>query len=157
MGSKWTSFSDEKREWNASKRVRWLKWRWAKWGICPKVQSQKPSGLVIQSRIWENPNSCHFPRNFPFLVRVRAYHGVSKSCSCTKKDSRRLLINSPWNAQFAYVLASTHQWKPHTAFVKGKIAAIVKWYKKCADAAFHYKLRRASWEVVVPELVFESW
>ena len=157
MGSKWTSFSDEKRAWNAPKRVRWLKWRWAKWGICPKVQSQKPSELVIQTRIWENPNSCHFPRNFPFLVRVSAYQGVPKSCTRTKKNLRRPLKNPPWNAWFTCALGSTCLWKPHNAFLKGKIAAIVIRYKKCADEAFPYTLRRDSWEVVVPELVFESW
>jgi len=44
----------------------------------------------------------------------------------------------------------------NTRFVRGEIAAILRWRKEDADEAFHYTLRRDAWEVVVPELVFET-
>ncbi len=45
---------------------------------------------------------------------------------------------------------------PNTRFVRGEVAAILRWSKEDADEAFHYTLRRDTWEVVVPELVFEK-
>lgn len=45
---------------------------------------------------------------------------------------------------------------PNTKFVRGEIAAILRWRKEDADEAYHYTLRRDAWEVVVPELVFEA-
>lgn len=41
-------------------------------------------------------------------------------------------------------------------FVRGEIAAILRWRKEDSDEAFHYTLRRDAWEVVIPELVFEA-
>ncbi len=43
-----------------------------------------------------------------------------------------------------------------TKFVTGEIAAIIHWRKEDAGERFHHLLKRASWEVVVPELVFEE-
>ncbi|SFO41732.1 ATP-dependent DNA helicase RecQ [Roseovarius lutimaris] len=43
-----------------------------------------------------------------------------------------------------------------TKFVTGEIAAIIHWRKEDADERFHHVLKRANWEVVVPELVFEE-
>lgn len=43
-----------------------------------------------------------------------------------------------------------------TKFVTGEIAAIIHWSKEDADERFHHLLKRANWEVVVPELVFEE-
>jgi ATP-dependent DNA helicase RecQ len=43
-----------------------------------------------------------------------------------------------------------------TKFVSGEIAAIIQWRKEDADERFHHLLKRANWEVVVPELVFEE-
>jgi len=43
-----------------------------------------------------------------------------------------------------------------TKFVTGKIAAIIPWRKEDADERFHHLLKRANWQVVVPELVFEE-
>lgn len=43
-----------------------------------------------------------------------------------------------------------------TKFVTGKIAAIIHWSKEDADERFYHLLKRANWEVVVPELVFEE-
>ena len=42
-----------------------------------------------------------------------------------------------------------------TRFARGEIAAILHWRKEDGDEAFHHTLRRVSWEVVLPELVFE--
>jgi ATP-dependent DNA helicase RecQ len=44
----------------------------------------------------------------------------------------------------------------NTSFVRGEIAAILRWRKEDADEAFHYTLRRDVWEVVIPEMVFET-
>jgi len=44
----------------------------------------------------------------------------------------------------------------NTRFVQGKIAAILRWHKEDGDEAFHHMLRRDAWEVVIPEVVFES-
>ena len=44
----------------------------------------------------------------------------------------------------------------NTRFVRGEIAAILRWRKEDADEAFHYTLRRDVWEVVIPEMVFET-
>ncbi len=43
-----------------------------------------------------------------------------------------------------------------TKFVAGEIAAIINWRKEDADERFHHLMKRANWEVVVPELVFEE-
>ena len=43
-----------------------------------------------------------------------------------------------------------------TTFISGEIAAILRWKKEYGDEDFHHTLRRDSWEVVVPELVFEA-
>ncbi|WP_375186104.1 RecQ family ATP-dependent DNA helicase [Pseudooceanicola sp.] len=39
--------------------------------------------------------------------------------------------------------------------VAGEIAAIIRWRKEDADERFYHLLKRESWEVVLPELVFE--
>lgn len=43
-----------------------------------------------------------------------------------------------------------------TKFVTGEIAAIIHWRKEDAGEHFQHLLKRASWEVVVPELIFEE-
>lgn len=43
-----------------------------------------------------------------------------------------------------------------TKFVTSEIAAIIQWRKEDADERFHHLMKRANWEVVVPELVFEE-
>jgi len=45
---------------------------------------------------------------------------------------------------------------PGTRFLSGEIAAIIRWRKEDADETFHHMLRRETWDVVVPELVFEE-
>ena len=44
----------------------------------------------------------------------------------------------------------------NTKFVRGEIAAILRWRKDDSDEVFHHTIRREAWEVVVPELVFEE-
>ena len=41
-------------------------------------------------------------------------------------------------------------------FLRGEVAAILQWRKEDGDEAFHHTLRRDTWEVAVPELVFEA-
>lgn len=41
-------------------------------------------------------------------------------------------------------------------FLRGEIAAILRWRKEDGDEAFHHTLRRDAWEVIIPELVFEA-
>ena len=41
-------------------------------------------------------------------------------------------------------------------FLRGEIAAILRWRKEDGDESYHHTLRRDSWEVVIPELVFEA-
>lgn len=53
-------------------------------------------------------------------------------------------------------MAKTFAPPSDTRFVRGEIAAILRWRKEDADEAFHYTLRRDNWEVVVPEMVFEA-
>ncbi|MEM6901513.1 MAG: ATP-dependent helicase, partial [Pseudomonadota bacterium] len=43
-----------------------------------------------------------------------------------------------------------------TKFVRGEVAAVLRWRKEDGDEAFHHTLRRDVWEVIVPELVFEA-
>ena len=45
---------------------------------------------------------------------------------------------------------------PNTKFVSGKTAAILRWRKEDGDEAFYYTLRRDSWEIVIPEMAFET-
>lgn len=45
---------------------------------------------------------------------------------------------------------------PDTTFVRGEIAAILRWCKEDSDEAYHHTLRRDAWEVIIPELVFEA-
>ena len=44
----------------------------------------------------------------------------------------------------------------NTRFVRGEIAAILRWRKEDGDETYHCTLRRDAWEVVVPEMVFET-
>jgi|GEM_PF-3858986 len=44
----------------------------------------------------------------------------------------------------------------NSRFVRGEIAAILQWRKEYGDEAFHHTLKRDVWEVVIPELVFQS-
>ena len=44
----------------------------------------------------------------------------------------------------------------NTRFVRGEIAAILRRRKEDADDAFHYTIRRDVWEVIIPEMVFET-
>lgn len=43
-----------------------------------------------------------------------------------------------------------------TKLVTGEIAAIICWRKEDSDERFHHMLKRAYWEVIVPELVFDE-
>lgn len=45
---------------------------------------------------------------------------------------------------------------PNTKFERGEIAAVIVWRKEDAGEAFHHKLQRDAWEVILPELVFAS-
>ncbi len=45
----------------------------------------------------------------------------------------------------------------NTSFVRGEVAAILRWRKEYADEAFHYTIRRDNWEIVIPEMVFEEF
>lgn len=42
------------------------------------------------------------------------------------------------------------------AFLRGEVAAILIWRREDGDEDFHHLLRRDEWNVVLPELVFES-
>ncbi len=44
----------------------------------------------------------------------------------------------------------------NTRFLRGEIAAILRWRKEDGDEAYHHTLRRDAWEVIIPELVFEA-
>lgn len=41
-------------------------------------------------------------------------------------------------------------------FLRGEVAAILNWRKEDGDESYHHLHRRAEWEVVLPELVFEG-
>ena len=41
-------------------------------------------------------------------------------------------------------------------FLRGEVAAVMRWRKDDGDVAYHHLLRRAEWEVMLPELVFEG-
>ncbi len=41
-------------------------------------------------------------------------------------------------------------------FQRGEIAAVLNWRREDGDEEYHHLLRRAAWEVVLPELVFEA-
>jgi len=43
-----------------------------------------------------------------------------------------------------------------TTFLRGEVAAILHWRREDGDEDYHHLLRRDEWEVVLPELVFES-
>jgi ATP-dependent DNA helicase RecQ len=43
-----------------------------------------------------------------------------------------------------------------TTFLRGEVAAILNWRREDGDEEYHHLLRRDEWEVVLPELVFES-
>ena len=43
-----------------------------------------------------------------------------------------------------------------TTFLRGEVAAILTWRREDGDEDYHHLLRRAEWEVVLPELVFEN-
>jgi ATP-dependent DNA helicase RecQ len=53
-------------------------------------------------------------------------------------------------------MAKSFSLPPNSKFLRGEIAAILRWRKEDGDEAFHHTLRRDAWEVVVPELVFEA-
>jgi ATP-dependent DNA helicase RecQ len=41
-------------------------------------------------------------------------------------------------------------------FLRGEVAAILTWRREDGDEAFHHRLRRDAWDVVLPELVFDA-
>jgi hypothetical protein len=41
-------------------------------------------------------------------------------------------------------------------FLRGEVAAILRWHKDDSDESYHHMLKRETWEVVIPELVFEA-
>jgi ATP-dependent DNA helicase RecQ len=43
-----------------------------------------------------------------------------------------------------------------TTFLRGEVAAVLRWRKEDGDEAYHHLLRREEWEVILPELVFEA-
>ena len=43
-----------------------------------------------------------------------------------------------------------------TTFLRGEVAAILNWRREDGDEEFNHLLRRDEWEVVLPELVFET-
>ena len=43
-----------------------------------------------------------------------------------------------------------------TTFLRGEVAAILYWRREDGDEEYHHLLRRNAWEVVLPELVFET-
>ena len=43
-----------------------------------------------------------------------------------------------------------------TTFLRGEVAAVLNWRREDGDEEYHHLLRRDEWEVVLPELVFES-
>jgi ATP-dependent DNA helicase RecQ len=43
-----------------------------------------------------------------------------------------------------------------TTFLRGTVAAILTWRREDGDEDYHHLLRRSAWEVVLPELVFDS-
>lgn len=43
-----------------------------------------------------------------------------------------------------------------TTFLRGEVAAILPWRREDGDEDYHHLLRRDAWEMVLPELVFES-
>ena len=44
----------------------------------------------------------------------------------------------------------------NTRFLRGEIAAILRWRKEDGDEAYYHILKRDAWDVVIPELVFEA-
>jgi ATP-dependent DNA helicase RecQ len=44
----------------------------------------------------------------------------------------------------------------NTKFLRGEIAAILRWRKEDGDDAYNHTLRRNAWEVIIPEMVFEA-
>lgn len=53
-------------------------------------------------------------------------------------------------------MAKSFSAPPNTRFLEGEVAAIVRRWKEDSDETYHHTLRRETWEVVVPELVFEA-
>jgi ATP-dependent DNA helicase RecQ len=43
-----------------------------------------------------------------------------------------------------------------TAFVKGTIAAVLRWRKDDNEEAYRHLCKRDEWEVILPELVFDQ-
>ena len=43
-----------------------------------------------------------------------------------------------------------------TTFLRGEVAAVLRWHKEDGDEDYHHRLRRDEWEAVLPELVFKS-
>jgi len=41
-------------------------------------------------------------------------------------------------------------------FLTGVVAAVLRWRKEDGEGAFHHKLKRDAWEVIIPEMVFEA-
>jgi ATP-dependent DNA helicase RecQ len=53
-------------------------------------------------------------------------------------------------------MAKSYSPPRNARFVRGEIAAILRWRKDDSDEAFHHTIKRDDWEVIVPELVFEE-
>ena len=70
------------------------------------------------------------------------------------------LVDGQWfmrgaKGQLLGRMAKSFSPPPRARFVRGEVAAVLRWRKEDSDETFHYTLRRDEWETVLPELVFE--
>lgn len=98
-----------------------------------------------------------------FAGRQRRNHPVLVATSEARIGDALALVrdHDRWQLQDAHGrslgrLAKSFSPPGNARFVRGEIAAILRWRKDDSDEAFHHTIMRVAWEVVVPELVFEE-
>ena len=75
-------------------------------------------------------------------INIRAENGV-----WTLADARGRILGRMAKKNFSP--------PEHTRFARGEITAIIRRYREDNEEEFQRLLRRDTWEVVIPELVFE--
>lgn len=98
-----------------------------------------------------------------FAGRQRDGHSVHTATSNAR-------IGDPIKLEYmrsAWYIEDAHGWSlgrmakvfappPHTKFLRGEVAAILRRRREDSAANFHHTLKRDAWEVIIPALVFEA-
>ena len=93
------------------------------------------------------------PEGHPLLVAIAA--ALPGDPVTLFRDGERGLVRDREGRTLARLSRAFNQ-PEGTAFLRGEVAAVLRWRKEDGNEDYDRHLRRDEWEVVLPELVFKS-